>query len=173
MKLIYLLRHAKSSWADRSLDDFDRPLNQRGVKAAAQIAQRIRKAEIKPAVVLCSPAVRTRQTLAPLLPWLADTPVDFDPRLYEASDATLFAHLARLSGPVPSALLIGHNPGLERLAATLASETSPATLISRLRDKFPTGGLAVFTAAIDDWSALRPRSCRLIEFVRPTDLADA
>ena len=165
MKVLYLLRHAKSSWDDPDMADFDRPLNRRGRKAAKWMAEHMRANKIRPAVVLCSPAYRTRETLDALAPVLDDAPVTFDPRIYEASHQTLLARIGELPGTFDSALLIGHNPGLERLAMTLASGEEPA--LHRVREKFPTCGLAILVAGVDAWNNLKAGSCRLDDLVVP------
>jgi phosphohistidine phosphatase len=170
MKLLYLLRHAKSSWEDPDLDDFDRPLNKRGRKSAKAMAAFFRESGITPETILCSPAKRTRETLKNLTPALGQTPVQFDRRIYEASYQTLLLCLADLPPAVNSALLIGHNPGLERLALYLMSEQGHGPGAARLQDKYPTGSLAVLAAPAADWGDLKVGSCRLDDFVRPADL---
>ena len=164
MKVLYLLRHAKSSWEDADTPDFDRPLNRRGRKAAKWMADHMRANRIHPAVVLCSPACRARETLEALKPALDDVPVTFDTCIYEASQQTLLARIGELPVTFGSALLIGHNPGLERLAGALATE-GPA--LHRMREKFPTCGLAVLEARIETWSDLKAGSCRLDDLIAP------
>ena len=170
MKLLYLLRHAKSSWDDPDIDDFDRVLNKRGRKAAKTMAVYFREAGIQPATVLCSPSKRTRETLKYLAPSLGEAPVQFDRRIYEASYQTLLLCLADLPAETESALLIGHNPGLERLALYLMSDRGHGTGAARMVDKYPTGSLAVLMAPAEDWGLLKVGSCRLDDFVRPADL---
>ena len=174
MKQLYLLRHAKSSWDDPDLDDFDRPLNKRGRKSAKAMAAYFRDAGIAPQTVLCSPAKRTRETLKHLTPVLGEVPVQFDRRIYEASYQTLLLCLADLSSEANSVLLIGHNPGLERLALYLMSDQGHGPGAARLQDKYPTGSLAILSAPAQAWGDLKVGSCRLDDFVRPADLdADA
>jgi len=170
MKLLYLLRHAKSSWDDPDLDDFDRPLNKRGRKAAKAMALYFRHAGILPQAVLCSPAKRTRETLKHLMPVLGQVPVQFDRRIYEASYQTLLLCLADLPSEAGSVLLVGHNPGLERLALYLMSDQGHGPGAERLQDKYPTGSLAVLSAPAVKWDELKVGSCRLDDFVRPADL---
>lgn len=174
MKLLYLLRHAKSSWDDPDLDDFDRPLNKRGRKAAKAMAAYFREAGIAPQAVLCSPAKRTRETLKHLMPVLGQAPVHIDRRIYEASYQTLLLCLADLPAEADSVLLVGHNPGLERLALYLMSDQGHGAGAERLQDKYPTGSLAVLSAPAKKWTELKVGSCRLDDFIRPADLdADA
>lgn len=170
MKLLYLLRHAKSSWDDPDLDDFDRPLNKRGRKSAKAMAAFFRQTSITPETILCSPAKRTRETLKHLAPALGRAPVQLDRRIYEASYQTLLLCLADLPAETNSALLIGHNPGLERLALYLMSDHGHGPGVARLHDKYPTGSLAILSAPADRWDHLKVGSCRLDDFVRPVDL---
>jgi len=170
MKLLYLLRHAKSSWDDPDLDDFDRPLNKRGRKAAKAMALHLREVGIVPDTVLCSPAKRTRETLKHLTSALGQAPVQFDRRIYEASYQTLLLCLADLPSEVNSVLMIGHNPGLERLALYLMSDQGHGPGAARLQDKYPTGSLAVLSAPAEGWGDLQVGSCRLDDFIRPADL---
>lgn len=170
MKLLYLLRHAKSSWDDPDLDDFDRPLNKRGRKSAKAMAAFFRDSGLAPETILCSPAKRTRETLKYLTPVLGAAPVQLDRRIYEASYQTLLLCLAELPSDVGSVLLIGHNPGLERLALYLMSDQGHGPGAARLIDKYPTGSLAVLSAPAAAWDGLQVGSCRLDDFVRPADL---
>lgn len=170
MKLLYLLRHAKSSWDEPDIADFDRPLNKRGRKAAKVMAQYFKANGIAPQAIICSPAKRTRETLKQLLPALGDAQVSFDHRVYEASYQTLLLCLADLPPELPSALLIGHNPGLERLALYLMNDLGHGPGAARLQDKFPTGSLAMLSIPADDWVNLKVGSGRLDDFVRPADL---
>jgi phosphohistidine phosphatase len=170
MKILYLLRHAKSSWDDPDLNDFDRSLNKRGRKAAKAMAAHFREAGITPEATICSPAKRTRETLKHLGPLLGAASVQFDRRIYEASYQTLLLCLAELPAEVNSVLLVGHNPGLERLALYLMSDHGHGPGVARLQDKYPTGSLAVLSAPATSWDALKVGSCRLDDFVRPADL---
>lgn len=173
MKQLFLLRHAKSSWDDPSLDDFERPLNKRGRRSAKAIADHLGNHALRPAAILCSPAKRARQTLELIQPALGkEIPVTFDMRLYEASRQTLLARLTELMPSLPSVLLVGHNPGLQRLALYLAREQEANPQIHLLHEKYPTGGLVTFSAAIETWKDLRAGICGLEGFVRPSELAE-
>lgn len=171
MKQLYLLRHAKSSWNDPSVEDFDRPLSKRGARAVAILVKYFRHHRIRPDLVLCSPARRARQTIEPLLPPPSDVPITFEPRLYEAAPTTLRALLTDLPQSCRSVLVVGHNPGLQRLALGLAIPGKAQSMLTKLAEKFPTGGLVTLSAPIDDWSELAPDTCTLKGFVRPKDLA--
>lgn len=170
MRQLFLLRHAKSSWDDPATDDFDRPLNNRGRKNAQALAKYLRKSAIRPALILCSAARRTRETYDILEPGLEGTSVSIEAELYEAAKHDLIDRLRRLDDHLGSVLLIGHNPGLERLALALSSGHGEAKPLARLAEKYPTGTLAVLETDIAHWGALQDGCCRLTDFVRPADL---
>ena len=167
MPLLYLLRHAKSSWDDPALRDHDRPLAPRGRRAAELIAGHLRRERIAPALVLCSSAVRARQTLDGIGSALEDqAEVLVEPGLYGAPARELLDRLRALPGPVESAMLIGHNPAIQDLAIELAGS---GDRLEALTAKYPTGALV--TLAFDgDWAALGPGAAELRAFVRPKDL---
>jgi phosphohistidine phosphatase len=161
-KRLLLLRHAKSSWDDPNIDDHDRPLNGRGRRAAAQVGRYLRDEGMAPAVVLCSSALRTRQTLE-LLELDGDPEVLVEPELYGASAGELLDRLHRLHDATPSVLLIGHNPGMHDLAVVLTGDHDriPA---------FPTAALAELSAPIATWPDLEPGGASLERLVTPKDL---
>lgn len=163
---LHLLRHAKSSWKDESLADHDRPLAGRGRRAAATMAEHFAAQRIEPDLVLCSTAVRTRETYGRLE--LEDVPVRYEPAVYAASAGELLALLRAVPDQVGSVLVIGHNPGLEDLALLLAR---PSAERDALAVKFPTGALA--TLEFENgarWSTLSSAGAALTAFVRPRDL---
>ena len=159
-KTLYLLRHLKSSWEDESLEDFDRPLAPRGRKAGKKVARHLREKGVRPELVLCSPAVRTRQTLAAVADDLGAPEVRFVAGLYHAWADTLLAELQAVDPGVGSVLMIGHNPGLLNLAVMLAGG---------LPDAFPTGALATL-ALVGTWAELAPAACELVDYVVPRTL---
>jgi phosphohistidine phosphatase len=168
MKRVYLLRHAKSSWKDRSLADRDRPLARRGRRAAKAMAGHLEAEEIRPDLVLCSPALRTRETLERIEPaFRGDTEVRVDEGLYGASEAGLFDRLRMLPEEIDSVMLIGHNPGLEELGLGLASEGEG---LVRMREKYPTAALATLELPAERWSDIERGSAALVGYVRPSDL---
>jgi phosphohistidine phosphatase len=171
VKTLLLLRHAKSAWDDRGLDDHKRPLSKRGERSAKAMAGHIARKAPRPDLILCSTATRTRQTLAPLIKRLGapSPPISLENGLYLATEEVLLAHLRAVTGHVSTVLLIGHNDGIGQLAADLAG-SGPAEALDQLRAKFPTGALAVFRLPDRPWSDLAPGSAKLVEFVRPRDL---
>src|SRR5215510_7119839 len=106
MKTLYLLRHAKSSWDDHSLKDFDRPLNERGLKAAPKIGAYMRKEKLRPDLVLSSPALRAKQTTTLVCEAAGLTGVvNFDERIYEASARRLLEIVAGLGDDLGAVML--------------------------------------------------------------------
>jgi phosphohistidine phosphatase len=168
MRRVYLLRHAKSSWKDHSLADRDRPLAGRGRRAAKAMAAHLQAEGVRPDLVLCSPARRTRETLE-RIEGAFGGPVEasFEDALYGAGEAELLARLEALPQEVGSVMLIGHNPGLEELALALASK---GTGLARLREKYPTAALATIDLPAERWSAIERGSGELVGYIRPRDL---
>ena len=160
-KRLMLLRHAKSSWDDPTLVDHDRPLAPRGRKAAQLIGAYLRRERIPVSLVLCSSARRARETLE-----LVDPPGELQiaPELYGASADQLLARVRRLPETIDSAMLIGHNPGMQELAACLASDDGELA-----EQKFPTGALAMLRVA-GPWLDLRAGGAELAAFVKPREL---
>lgn len=165
------MRHAKSSWDDPGLSDHARPLNPRGRAAAAAMRRMMQEAGLVPDLVLVSSAHRTLQTLDALEPW-TDTPL-VEPMdvLYLATPAQLLQTLHKVAETVRSVLVLGHNPGLHDLAATLAGPDG-WSLHQRLAQGFPSGALAEFGIA-GAWAELGAASARLVRFVTPRDLSAA
>jgi len=170
MRQLYLLRHAKSSWEDANVEDFDRPLNGRGRRNAAALAQHLGRSGFRPAVILCSAARRTAETLELLRPAVEGVPASIEPGLFAAGRAELIARLRRLDDNLGSALLVAHNPGVERLAEALCAGRGDHKALARLGRKFPTGALAVLETGITRWAELDDGTCRLVSFIRPADL---
>lgn len=175
MLTLTILRHAKSSWDHPGLDDRDRPLNERGLKAAPRIGRHMAELGLRPDLIVCSTAERTRQTLALVLPELGrpQPPVSYEDELYLAEADVLLNRLRSIRGAARHVLLIGHNPGLHDLAVDLAGSGDRKSLV-RLAVKLPTAGLAVmeFAAAGDDWSAIAPGDGHLATFATPKSLEE-
>jgi phosphohistidine phosphatase len=167
VKTLLLLRHAKSSWDDESLADHERPLAPRGERDAGLVAKHLEETlSSGPQLVLCSTAVRTRQTLALVTPGLGDPRVEFTQAIYGASAGGLMALLRSVPDDVESVLVIGHNPGLHDLALELAST---GARLPRLATKFPTCAVATLALA-GPWSALEDGDGELTAFVIPKQL---
>ncbi len=111
MKTLYLLRHAKSSWKDASLNDFDRPLNKRGKRDAPFMAQKLVQMGIKPDIILSSPAKRARKT-AKFFSKILGVPLVLDEKLYDAGLDAFEAIVRNAFQTYDSVMLVSHNPGL-------------------------------------------------------------
>jgi phosphohistidine phosphatase len=170
MKTLLLLRHAKSSWDDHSLDDFDRPLNERGRKTAPRVGGWMRKNGWVPDRVLCSAARRAMETWERMEEETGAGPeVEVVQGLYLAEPHRILGIVRGQDDDVGSVLVVGHNPGFEDLARMLATEGDPRALAG-LGGGFPTGGLAIFRFPVERWSEVGPGVGRMEVFVRPRDL---
>ena len=145
MKTLLLLRHAKSSWDDPSLADFDRPLNGRGKRDAPRMGRLLREQGLEPDRVLCSTAKRARKTAYKVLQ-ASGFAVDMneDDRLYHAAPQAFVEVLQQQGDPLNCVLVVAHNPGLEEFLALLTGQY----------DRMPTAALAQIDLAIDRWSEL-------------------
>jgi phosphohistidine phosphatase len=166
---LLLLRHAKSSWDDPDLADFDRPLGSRGLKTAPLIGRELARRDWLPDLALVSPALRTRDTwrlVAAELP--THVPAEFAGELYEAAAGTILARVRQAKAS--SLLVIGHNPGLQQFALRLAGAGSDESVFKKIEAKFPTAALARFTVE-DEWPDLDFGGARLTHCIQPRDLA--
>ena len=168
-RTLHLLRHAKSSWDDPGLEDHDRPQAPRGKRAARLLAAHIVKHGVAVDLVLCSTAVRARQTLDIVGPSLGGTPdIRTEERLYAAGAPDLLSRLRSVDDRAWRVLVIGHNPGLEDLAEDLAGD-GDAGAWHALQQKFPTGALATL-ATQSSWADLSPGAAYLESLVVPRQL---
>lgn len=152
------------------LADIERPLAPRGRRDAPVVARHMVKKGWVPDLVLCSPAERVRQTWQAMAPLLGGAlPCKTLRTLYPGTPGRLLIALRRVDAGVGTVLLIGHNPGLEMLAASLCG-SGPEQARTRMSTKFPTTGLAVIGVDVEDWSQLADGGGRLKAFVRPKDL---
>ena len=169
MRTLWLLRHAKASAGGAGLADRDRPLTARGRDGAERIGRHLAERGARPDLVLCSPSLRTRETLEPVTKALGvELSVDFDDELYLASEGDLQKRIEQVPDGASSVLLVGHNPGVAELALRLAVRGDPDAL-AELRRKFPTGALAEFRIPSPHWSQFA-RRCELVAFVTPKQL---
>ncbi len=170
MRRIYLLRHAKSSSDKTDIADFQRPLAPRGMRAVNELCVHMEETAVRPALVVCSGAVRARQTMAGIETALGDAEVVVEDALYLLGTTGLLDRLRRVDAGVRSVMLVGHNPGMHELAVALMGR-GDAALADRLRGALPTGALV--TLDWDDtggWRDLAPGMCDLYGFVCPKDL---
>lgn len=158
MKKLYILRHAKSSWDNPILADFERPLNERGITTAEFMGKLLLKNDYQADLIVSSPAVRAKET-ANIVKKAANFPADirFEENIYEASPQTLLKIIAELKENLQAVMIIGHNPGLEGLIKILTSESQ----------SLPTAGLAIIELNIGNWKEIKPESGKLQELLRP------
>jgi len=164
---LHLLRHAKSAWDDPTLADRDRPLTPRGRRAGAALARHLETADVRPGLVLCSPAARARQTLELVLPALGSPDVEFEESLYHASAERIRRLVAALPGDQAEVLLVGHNPGLQDVVLALAL---PGRLRRQVESKLPTGALATLESDVPGWEAFTAGPATLTSVVLPRAL---
>jgi phosphohistidine phosphatase len=175
-KQLFVLRHAKSSWDDPGLEDHERPLAPRGLRAVKLMGEHMRAARIRPAQVLCSSARRTRETLDGVSP---GSETIIEPGLYSASWMEVMERLREVPEGTASVMVVGHNPAMQMLVLGLAGadwaerasgpERPGGSDLAEVQSKFPTGALATLTFDCA-WSDLAPGCARLVAYVRPRAL---
>ena len=161
MKTLFILRHAKSSWDNADLSDYERPLNERGLEAAPLMGGVMRTNQFQPALILSSPAKRAEQT-AMLVKEAAGFggKIKFEKRIYEASQAQLLEIIREQNSQFESVMLVGHNPGLENLIRALTGEIHP----------MPTAALAVIDLEANRWSEINSSTGKLRTLIRPKEV---
>jgi phosphohistidine phosphatase len=169
VRTLYVLRHAKSDWGDSSLSDFDRPLNDRGWKAAKAMGREMRERDITPDLVLVSPAARTTETLARVEEGFGETFRSTPTRsIYLAQTESLIALVRGAPIEVRRIMIVGHNPGMHELV--LAMTEGPRDLREDVAAKFPTAALAEVSFDVGDWTDVKLGSGRIRSFLKPRDL---
>ena len=172
MKTVLLVRHAKSSWDDPALGDFDRPLAARGKQAAPRIARYIQDEGLAPELVLCSTARRAQETWALMAPAFdTDIPIDLRRDLYHAAPYGLLEALREAPDEAAAVLMVAHSPAMEGLAIGLSGPGSDEAALERMSAKFPTGALAVISFDGERWGDIGENGGALTRFVSPRDLA--
>ena len=173
MANLYLLRHAKSDWTSGQVTDHDRPLNERGRKSAARMGRLFAKLGMAPERVICSTAMRARETLdVAMEAGGLDWPVQYGPALYMAATQTILGVVRSDAGDCESALLVGHNPGFHSTAMELIKTGAPE-LVHALDYKYPTGTLCEIEFDDKYLADITPSSGTLKRFVRPSDQTNA
>lgn len=170
MLRLMLLRHAKSSWSKGSLADIDRPLAPRGRRQAREMGETMAAEGLVPARIVCSTALRARQTLTrmldALLPAMPDAAeIGLAAELF-AAGADYLPLLARRGDAASPLLLVGHNPATQATALALCGEGETAPH-QAMRARFPTAALAVVDFDDETWAGVRPGTGRLAAFLTP------
>ncbi len=165
MKRLILTRHAKSSWDDPLTPDHDRPLNERGKAAAADLGQWLASRDYVPGEVLCSDAVRTRKTFSGIAPALPGAPeLELKPTLYHAGPDVMMAVLKHARAEV--VMMIGHNPGIGEFAARLVAHPPANAEFGR----YPTGATLVVDFDVADWGDVTFGSGVTVDFIVPREI---
>jgi phosphohistidine phosphatase len=162
---LILTRHAKSAWDDPTLQDRDRPLNARGLRAAADLGAWLASRGHVPDEVLSSDALRTRQTWAGISPALPGTPeAALKPALYLAGPDVMLAVLRHAKGRV--VMMLGHNPGIAEFAARIVARAPLHEGFAH----YPTGATLVVSFEAEDWAEVGFGQGAVRDFVVPRDL---
>lgn len=170
MKTLILMRHAKSSWSTPGLSDHDRPLNKRGRKAAPVMAAWLAMHGLVPDTVICSTALRVRETFEAMHAELPELPEPtFHRALYHADPGVLNAHFRGLPNSSNIAMAIAHEPGLSSYAQALGGAEAPAAC-RRAYVHYPTSAIAVFKARVDTWDALDGPATDFVDFAVPREV---
>ncbi|ADN08708.1 SixA phosphatase family protein [Sulfurimonas autotrophica] len=158
MKTLYIIRHAKSSWKDLNLDDFERPLNKRGKNDAPQMSKRLKQQGIYPDIILSSPAKRAKQTAKAIAKEISyDEKIRYIEDIYEASPNTLENILHSLDDKYETVFLIGHNPGLNMLVEKYVD----------FEENIPTGGVVSIKFDTKEWKNISRKYAELLWFDYP------
>lgn len=169
-KELLLFRHAKSSWATPGQADHDRPLNGRGRRAAVLMAGWMLREGWRPDLVLCSSALRTRETIALVMQTLPVPLLLTEPGLYLASAARLRQRVRQVDDAVARLMVVAHNPGIEDLACAL--DTAGAGTATGPHAKYPTAGCAWFRSDAAGWSGFFDHRIDLVAFETPASVAE-
>lgn len=165
MKRLILIRHAKSSWDDPKMTDHDRPLNERGKTASADLGQWLSSRGYQPDQALCSDALRTRETYEGMRAALTSAPEpELKSALYHAGPDVMMVVLQKAKGDV--VMMLGHNPGIAEFAHRLVAKTP----ISPEFRKYPTGATLVVDFDITDWAEARFGQGATVDFIVPREI---
>lgn len=170
MKRLTILRHAKSSWNDPHLEDFNRPLNDRGWKSARRLGRELEKRGVKFDLVIASPAARVRETIDGLTEKLKlNIEIRFEPRMYAASEGMLLTIVREIRESSHAPLLVGHNPGLQQLIVAL-THNDHDDLRKDVERKFPTAALAALELPAHRWNEVKLASGKITDLILSKEL---
>lgn len=158
---LILIRHTKSNWGDLSQRDFDRPIKKDRADDAKQMADLLNKLKLQPDLILCSPALRTKQTaelFCKKLKYDYDK-ILFDMRLYESSAEDYMQVIRETSENIKTLVVIGHNPSITHFA----NQFKPCKDI----DEVPTTGVVWLEFTNADWEIYRNTPCQLKHYLTP------
>ena len=160
MRTLYLLRHAKSSWGNPELKDFERPLAERGIRDLPIMAERFKARGGRVGCIICSPAVRTKTTATMFAKQIgfASDEIGSNPELYFAGSNMFLKAASLLDDECEAAMLVGHNPAI----TDFVNEMTDGDIA-----KIPTCGLVQLSVPIDAWSEIEFSKAELVEFDYP------
>ncbi len=169
MKRLLLLRHAQALPANGG-QDFDRALSPKGLEDAAALGRTLIQRGLLPDYILCSSARRTQQTCKEALLKTDEHKIhsSFTKDIYNASRGALFHLIQSLDHNPETVMLVGHNPAIYELAAMLATSGND-TVLARLGNGYQPASLSVIEAQIDNWAALDPDKCQIVDLLDPLD----
>lgn len=160
-KILYLVRHAKSSDADPTLQDFDRPLNERGFADAPEMGKRLKKLGILPDLIVSSPSKRTTQTIELLSAELGYKfeEIQWDSTIYRCSQEALLKAIKNTPNHIASAMFVGHNPSMTQIANLFQTDS--------VFQEVPTCGVVAIRFETNSWQNISKENAKLIFFERP------
>jgi phosphohistidine phosphatase len=160
MKYLLLMRHAKSSWAEAGQPDFDRPLNDRGLRDAPEMGKRIAAHKFQPELMMASPAKRTTKTAKEVAKQIGykESLIEFERVMYDAHTDEIIYLLRNLDDELKRVMMVGHNPTFTGLVGILTQS---------LIENMPTAGVALISFDISSWHQVAPRTGKLEWFDFP------
>ncbi len=171
MKILNLLRHAKSDLQDSSKRDFDRPLNDKGKRVSRAMGSWVAEQKITFDHIIASPAIRVSQTLEHFAEGYSKRlKINWERKVYLASSVTLLDMVRECDSHHDSILLVGHNPGIEDVIFDLVPDDGSSPYRDNVEKKYPTGTFAQLEIDINSWSDLNEPSAKLVTFIQPRDI---
>lgn len=161
MLRVILFRHAKSSWANANLSDFERSLAKRGIDDIPKIANFLKESNLLPDIITCSTSKRTRMTHSLFIKTIKkDIKTIFEDIIYEGDDEDIIDIISQTSSKYNSHMIIGHNPDMETLVEELTGKEFPYS-------KFSTASIAVIDFKTDKWEDILELKGKLTLFMSP------
>ena len=160
MKKLYLIRHAKSSWSEAGLSDFDRPLNNRGKRDAPFMGKLLKEKDVQADKIISSGAVRaytTARTIAAEINYPVEK-IELANEIYEASASEILDVIQSVNDDVNTLIVFGHNPGFTSLSNYLSDKQI---------DNMPTCGISCIEFNVNKWSDVNINKGKLVAFEFP------
>ena len=170
MKTLFVLRHAKSDWSTPGQDDHERPLAERGERAALVMGRYMAQRGYHPDFILCSDARRAADTCAIVTSqWKMVPPIEAERSLYLAGRTGVLNRLGAVVSRHAGVMIVGHNPDLHEVVTGLA-QSGPAEWLQSATDKFPTAALAVLELPVEHWREAAKTGGTLVDYATPKTL---